>query len=752
MTEVTHKQNPAPASTRDWLAELNTAVADKDEGEAQNLIVAIRTTAPELKAAAIEAIGRLRPELAEWARTVFVERPKPKPRPRPDGVPKFIRRPITSDSTVEPKADSATRLESASASSTASPTIVPDEEIEPEAATESAEAEPEPYEEIEDDTNAANDTRRRLWRLQSALEHIDATGIWIPIVGSILWRMSRDDRRQGEQIWMEWLGVEDKDRARKLWDAGFGESKWYPVEVIWHEAQKQGWRFPVAQNLNRLEVMVATTERALIRAGADIYQRGKHLVRPIQVRLPAAAPAGSKEERTTTVTTTEAIPEAWLTSKLTRYVDFFKWNKADKREGIGPPKPVVQAMLSRYGLWEFPVLRGIITAPTLRPDGSLLATEGYDPQTGLLLMGPVPRMPALADEPSKDDARKAIAILDAGLLSEFPFVDRGSKSVALSGLITPTVRGALKCVPGHSATAPESGTGKSLLWDLVAAILSGDAMPIIATGPKDELDKRIDAQVLSGISMWSFDNVSVPIGGDALCQVIERPLYLARVLSKSETRSFRNVFTIYITGNALKIKNDATRRILRAAMDAKQEKPEHRLFKGDPYNDILRDRGKYIWAALTVVRSYIVAGQPGKLRSVSEPFGAWSDLVRSALVWLDYEDPYITTEATREHDPDRQARAAVLQAILLAYGDDPKPAIEMIDEIKGEFKVRDEIKTLKAAIEVYLNGRKDAQYLGNKFSKDRGRITDGLKLCAKYDSTSKVNHWYVEKVNAAIGE
>src|SRR6516162_10415818 len=172
-----------------------------------------------------------------------------------------------------------------------------------------------------------------------------------------------------------------------------------------------------------------------------------------------------------------------------------------------------------------------------------------------------------------------------------------------------------------------------------------------------------------------------------ICQAIERPLYGARILSKSETKTVRNTWSIFITGNALKIKNDATRRILRISLDAKQEKPEYRKFKRNPYLDVLRDRGRYLWAALTVVRAYIVAGKPSRLPSIGEPFSAWSDLVRSALVWLDYEDPFITTEATRENDPDRQSRAAMLQAILLAYGNKPedaRTANEMIEDGKCE--------------------------------------------------------------------
>src|SRR6516162_8847133 len=212
-----------------------------------------------------------------------------------------------------------------------------------------------------------------------------------------------------------------------------------------------------------------------------------------------------------------------------------------------------------------------------------------------------------------------------------------------------------------------------------------------------------------------------------ICQAIERPLYGARVLSKSETKTVRNTWSIFINGNALKIKNDATRRILRIGLDAKQEKPEYRKFKGNPYLEVLANRGRYLWAILTVVRAYIVAGKPNRLPWIGEPFSAWSDLVRSALVWLDYEDPFVTTEATRDNDPDRQSRAAMLQSILLAYGDDVKQARtanEMIEDGKRgsilpigatstmEARDLDNAKCLMVAIEDYLGGRGiNAQHL-----------------------------------------
>ena len=106
----------------------------------------------------------------------------------------------------------------------------------------------------------------------------------------------------------------------------------------------------------------------------------------------------------------------------------------------------------------------------------------------------------------------------------------------------------------------------------------------------------------------------------------------------------------------------------------------------------------------------------------------------------------------------------MLQAILLAYGNDPeqaRTASEMIEDGKRgailplgaksfrDARYSDNAKGLMVAIEDYLGGKGiNAQHLGNKFGKDQGRITDSLKLCTSYDKKNKVNYGYVEKVNA----
>src|SRR4029077_20933529 len=135
----------------------------------------------------------------------------------------------------------------------------------------------------------------------------------------------------------------------------------------------------------------------------------------------------------------------------------------------------------------------------------------------LLLIEPPP-LPEIPERPSKEDAQEAVALLE-GLVSESPFEDGpngASKSVAMSGMITPVVRGAMVVAPMHVASAPIAGTGKSFLWDLVAAISIGKRrIPVVAAGrTEEETEKRLGGIILKGQPLISIDNVNGELKGE----------------------------------------------------------------------------------------------------------------------------------------------------------------------------------------------------------------------------------------------
>ena len=121
-----------------------------------------------------------------------------------------------------------------------------------------------------------------------------------------------------------------------------------------------------------------------------------------------------------------------------------------------------------------------------------------------------------------------------------------------------------------------------------------------------------------------------------------------------------------VTGNNLQVAADMTRRTMTCRIDPGVENPEDRQFDFDPVQDVLENRATLVPDALTVLRAYILAGQPVDL-SAFNSFEDW-DLIRGALVWLGHPDPKDSVESLRAHDPKREEKAALFVALLSAFG------------------------------------------------------------------------------------
>ena len=506
---------------------------------------------------------------------------------------------------------------------------------------------------------------------------------------------------------------------------------------------------------NRLEETVIRAERILLTKGAGIYQRGDELVRLVVEDVAAS------KDRKVKVARLVPIAHPYLLSTVTKFIDC---RKGDGNK-TSPHDRVVSAMLKRFGRWEFPRVAGVLMTPTLRADGSVLDQEGYDPVTELILVQP-PKMPPVPQAPTRDEALTAIKVLDE-LLDEFPFEDGPSRSVALSGLITPVARGACVAVPMHAVTAPTAGTGKTFLWSIAGAIATGELeMPAIAAGgDSDEFEKRLNGALIMGLGLFSIDNVTIPLKGDALCQAITADIYLARVLGRSEVKRLRNVWSIYANGNNLRLVDDVVRRALLAQLDAKVERPELLKRQRDPIEMVLKDRGRYIAAILTVLRAYIAAGKPNPARGIGSSFAGWSDLVRSSLIWLGYEDPYLTVETARAGDPELQKKQAVFLSLKEAFGTEPtggRTCAEMIEVINNgivrpvgapplpvlEQRVGPDptVKQLREALMLIAVHPKEltSNKLGYWFRANKGKVVAGLVLKGDPDRTGAMR-WWVEK-------
>ena len=286
-------------------------------------------------------------------------------------------------------------------------------------------------------------------------------------------------------------------------------------------------------------------------------------------------------------------------------------------------------------------------------------------------------------KPTRAHAEQALRLLD-GLLGEFGFVADVDRSVALSALMTPVLRGMIPAAPLHGIRASTAGSGKTFLVDLASAIASGRACPVLAAGDKpEETEKRLVGVLLAAYPIVSIDNCNGELGGDLLNQAIEHPLVRLRVLGDSDIVEIECRATFFATGNGLRVRGDMTRRTIICSLDAGVERPELREFKQDPLQRVLADRGAYVAAVLTIVRAYLAAGQPGRIKPAVASFPDWSNTVRSALVWLGNPDPVETMEKAREDDPELTELRQVIGAWHYHFGDAPSTARSVADHACG---------------------------------------------------------------------
>jgi putative DNA primase/helicase len=229
--------------------------------------------------------------------------------------------------------------------------------------------------------------------------------------------------------------------------------------------------------------------------------------------------------------------------------------------------------------------------------------------------------------------------------------------------------------------------------------------------------------------------VSGTLEGDLLCQMTERPLLQLRPLGTSNLVHTANTFTVFANGNNAVVAADMVRRTIQCGLDANMESPETRTFEGDPLGAVKRDRGAYIAAALTIARAYICASRPGRLAPLPS-YEAWSDLVRSPLVWLGCDDPAASMAALRQADPVQAERASVFTAWAKALG--PGGAYLVAELIERTKEVgADE---LHAAFMEVARSRSapviDPLRLSHWLRKAEDAVAAGLKLtCDRNDKT-----------------
>ena len=411
------------------------------------------------------------------------------------------------------------------------------------------------------------------------------------------------------------------------------------------------------------------------------------------------------------------------------------------------PEKIAKTLIARR-YWKLPVLTGIIQAPTLRLDGSILETPGYDEETGLFFNPGQTNFPPIPINPTKKDAESSLNVL-LDIIGEFPFENEESKSVALSAILTALIRRSIRTAPLHGFTAPKMGSGKSLLADIASLIATGKVNSAIPHAENEaEEKKRLLAVLSEGDPVVCFDNIEKPFGSAALCSVLTQTEYKDRVLGSTRNLTVLTNATFLATGNNLTFVGDISTRAILCRLDPNCERPEERTFEKNLYHHIPENRGEIVVAALTIIRAYYVAGKPKQKILPFGRFEDWSDVVRSALIWLDLEDPCTSRKEIENADPVRVSLGHLLSSWHKGLGDNGN-TVKNILRIVEDQKL-DELKEALMEIAPDSKGGINSRSLGKKLASFKGRIENGYRLEA-VGTYQNADTWRVKKMEEKKG-
>jgi hypothetical protein len=290
-------------------------------------------------------------------------------------------------------------------------------------------------------------------------------------------------------------------------------------------------------------------------------------------------------------------------------------------------------------------LHHLAETPVLLPDGSLVATEGYDAPTGILYR-PRLTVPTVPELPTEEEVRAAAeALLD--IVCDFPFEMPAHRSAWLAALLTPLARWAFADqTPFFMFDANQSGSGKGMLLKVIGWIVLGREMDfVVQTADEEEERKRITSKIRSREPMVLIDDIDKPFGSSALDAALTSGVWGDRLLGSNEAPRLDAWLTWYGSGNNVVFKRDDTRRrtcVVRISTN--EVRPEERTgfkYPALPAH-VLECRGALIAAALTMLRGWIrlgkrasdMAGWGGAWGS----FDAWDQVVRGALLYAGLPD------------------------------------------------------------------------------------------------------------------
>jgi len=446
-------------------------------------------------------------------------------------------------------------------------------------------------------------------------------------------------------------------------------------------------------------------------------------------------------------TITERITKSitlWSLAQAATWV--FPRENGEMRQGP-PPEVVAEAVLA-MGAWPFPELEGVVEAPTMRPDGTILDVPGYDSKIRLFF-SPAPGLavPPVGEFPSEDDLARARALIDE-LFVDFPFDGESSKANALGLLLTPVLRPMISGpVPLALIDKPSPGTGASLLAEVVSIITTGRRAEFLSP-PKDDEEARklVTSILLSGTPLAVLDNADRTIAAASLSRMLTASTWRDRLLGRNIAVSVPQRTVWAVTGNNLQIGGDLGRRSYLIRLDARIPRPWTRT--GFRHPDLLgwvaAHRGELLSALLAFVRAWVAAGSPSAEVPVMGGFEEWTQIVGGVLAHGDVKGFLDNREHLYEQVDEAHAG---WEAFLRRWREEfnyPITVAELIKRIESSSEFREAIPASPA--DAFTGERPNTRRIGVALRQrvDIRFAADGLRIERAPDDTHRGHrHWQV---------
>jgi hypothetical protein len=473
------------------------------------------------------------------------------------------------------------------------------------------------------------------------------------------------------------------------------------------------------------------------------YTQGPHLTRTSE------AHTDENVQRSADALMLIPATRGWARIKFGEICDFQRYisSQAEWRS-VAPSVDHIHTLLDR-GSWN--ILRpldAIARSPYLRSDGTIGATEGYDPISRVLYI-PSIDYPPILERPEYEDALAALARLREPF-NEFPWKEQASESAFLSHILAEAARLAMSACPMYFYDAPLAGTGKSTLQEMAARIVHGTEPALRPWVPdEDELRKSLYACLIAGDrSIW-FDNLpdGIKVRSSTLEGFITSAVWKDRKLGESTTTGIPNKTVLVASGNNLTPVSALARRSIVIRLDANTEHLRDRVFRiPNPRKYVMERRGQMLVDALTIIKTYLrSADDYGVTIPVTLPsFEEWSHLARNPLIWLGLADPVVTQKET---DDEMRSIGPVFEKLIANFGEQTFTAGDMARIVGSLSDERNELSD--ALMQMGCTEPNNPVKVGYWLRASKDKIGSNWKLV--HDRHNKFGvRWRLQRVNGDL--